>query len=313
MVHSSERRAFLVTNLLGMKTWLSTDQGHRRGIRHLQRHMAEFLDYGLPATEVDVRGYVAYAVELRPFRLDSSSVSTYLAGVSKWHAKVAWLVRQAGIVDSSDQPVKVHNPCRHYLVVELLVVLDKRNKQVSQAKSAWTLAEWKCICMSGFDITTRSGLHHGLVFVFCTFGCLRKGATEFGRVLFDLIYGERGVSIQWKSPPDPYESLVLVVYNDEELSPLGILQIHDIKDDTTNYVMYLQTALYDFDLENCVRLYFHGRMPICMMKDVSRQLLGALEEIHQHGVLHGDLKAENVFSRLTKVNNYNSVAHCINV
>ncbi|KAK3234419.1 hypothetical protein CYMTET_55361 [Cymbomonas tetramitiformis] len=221
MVHSSERRAFLVTNLLGMKTWLSTDQGHRRGIRHLQRHMAEFLDYGLPATEVDVRGYVAYAVELRPFRLDSSSVSTYLAGVSKWHAKVAWLVRQAGIVDSSDQPVKVHNPCRHYLVVELLVVLDKRNKQVSQAKSAWTLAEWKCICMSGFDITTRSGLHHGLVFVFCTFGCLRKGATEFGRVLFDLIYGERGVSIQWKSPPDPYESLVLVVYNDEELSPLG--------------------------------------------------------------------------------------------
>ncbi|KAK3285320.1 hypothetical protein CYMTET_7071 [Cymbomonas tetramitiformis] len=57
------------------------------------------------------------------------------------------------------------NPCKHRLVRDLLKVLDKYYKKVSQAKSGWTKQQW------------------------------------------------------FRAPDDPYVPHVVVVHNDEELSP----------------------------------------------------------------------------------------------
>eukprot|EP00854_Cymbomonas_tetramitiformis_P034111 gene34111-biopygen13323 len=53
----------------------------------------------MPATETDIMGYAAYDVELRVFRLDSSSVWAYLPGVSKLHVELAHMMKQAGFLD----------------------------------------------------------------------------------------------------------------------------------------------------------------------------------------------------------------------
>ncbi|KAK3249435.1 hypothetical protein CYMTET_41134, partial [Cymbomonas tetramitiformis] len=68
------RMAFLVSSLLAMRTRLSTQAEHLRGIRDAQAYMRGYLDHGLPATGTDVVCYAAHSVELRELTLDSSSV-----------------------------------------------------------------------------------------------------------------------------------------------------------------------------------------------------------------------------------------------
>ena len=219
IVHSGGSLALLVSTLLGMRTRLSTDRVHLRGVQDVQKFMDLYLDHGLPASSEDVLHYAAYAVELRPFRLDSSSVRNYLSGLSAWHIELAQLAKDARLVGPDGGPLRVPNPCRHPQVIGLLVVLDKRYKKPSKAKGSWTLRQWLAIYSGGFDTRTRYGLHHRLLFLFCTFGCLRKGATEQLRVYFRLQRTEEGVAVQWLEPPDPMQPYVMVVRTDGELSP----------------------------------------------------------------------------------------------
>ena len=210
----------LVTGMLALRTRPSTDRTHRRGVRDISSFLARFCGTSLPATAEDVLGYCGYAVELREYRLDSSSVRTYLGGVSAWHTELNEVVQACGLVDSAGERCSVPNPCHARPVVALLVVLDKNYKRPSQAKSCWTLVQWVTICRFGFDLCRRSGRHHRLLFVFCTVGCLRPGATRYLRVFYRLRGSSCGGStIEFLSPSDLSIPHVVVVRGDGELGP----------------------------------------------------------------------------------------------
>ena len=181
--------------------------------------MESYLDHGLPATSTDVVGYASYSVELREPILDSSSVRTYLAGLSAWHEELSSLFKEADLVDSAGFPLQLANPCRSRRVEELLGVLDKRYKKPSCAKDSFTLRQWYRIFHYGFILVRRSGRHHRLLLLFCTFGCLRRGGTKYLRVYFDLAHTDAGVSIRWLAPPDPTSPHVMVVRDEPGLSP----------------------------------------------------------------------------------------------
>ncbi|KAK3233696.1 hypothetical protein CYMTET_56020 [Cymbomonas tetramitiformis] len=71
----------LISRLLSMRTRSSTDTVHARGIRDISFFLGHFGGTTLPATVEEVLGYAGYAVELREFRLDSSSwVTIYRYG-----------------------------------------------------------------------------------------------------------------------------------------------------------------------------------------------------------------------------------------
>eukprot|EP00854_Cymbomonas_tetramitiformis_P028744 gene28743-biopygen29857 len=179
VVHCTGRMAALVSELLGMRTRLSTDEGHRRGIRDVEAYMRAYLDHGLPATGTDVVCYAAYSVEMREFTLDSSTPQ----------------------------------------LLGLLKVLDKRYKKPSGAKDAFTLRQWCHIFHSGFILGRRSGRHHRLLFLFCTLGCLRRGGTKYLRVFYELLRSGDQVSIRWLAPPHHSTSHVMVVGDELGLSP----------------------------------------------------------------------------------------------
>ncbi|KAK3255670.1 hypothetical protein CYMTET_35159 [Cymbomonas tetramitiformis] len=93
----------LVTGMLALRTRPSTDRIHRRGVRDISFFLASFCGTTLPATAKDVLGYCGYAVELREYRLDSSSVRTYIVGVSAWHTELDEVVQACGLVDSAGE------------------------------------------------------------------------------------------------------------------------------------------------------------------------------------------------------------------
>ncbi|KAK3278614.1 hypothetical protein CYMTET_13454 [Cymbomonas tetramitiformis] len=74
VVHCTGRMAALVSELLGMRTRLSTDEGHRRGIRDVEAYMRDYLDHGLPATGTDVVCYAAYSL-VQPFMAEIAVVA----------------------------------------------------------------------------------------------------------------------------------------------------------------------------------------------------------------------------------------------
>eukprot|EP00854_Cymbomonas_tetramitiformis_P030128 gene30128-biopygen31393 len=115
----------LVTEMLALRTRPSTDRVHQRGVRDITFFLGHFCGTTLPATAEDVLGYCGYAVELREYRLDSSS--------------------SCGLVDSAGERCLVPNPCHAKPVLVLLVVLDKNYKRPSQAKCCWTLVQWVTI------------------------------------------------------------------------------------------------------------------------------------------------------------------------
>ncbi|KAK3275113.1 hypothetical protein CYMTET_16745 [Cymbomonas tetramitiformis] len=181
--------------------------------------LGHFCGTTLPATAEDVLGYCGYAVELREYRLDSSSVRTYLGGVSAWHAELDEVVQSCGLVDSAGERCSVPNPCHAKPVLVLLVVLDKNYKRPSRAKGCWTLVQWVTIRRFGFDLSRRSGRHQLLVFTFCTVGCLRPGGTRYLRVFYRLRRVGAGVAIEFFSPPDLSVPHVVVVRGDGGLAP----------------------------------------------------------------------------------------------
>ncbi|KAK3282092.1 hypothetical protein CYMTET_10151 [Cymbomonas tetramitiformis] len=65
--------AQLVTGLLALRTRPATDVVHARGVRDMSFFLGHFGGTTLPATPEDVLGYAGYVVELREFRLDSST------------------------------------------------------------------------------------------------------------------------------------------------------------------------------------------------------------------------------------------------
>eukprot|EP00854_Cymbomonas_tetramitiformis_P003800 gene3800-biopygen3742 len=97
--------------------------------------LKRFLDHGLPATGTDVVCYAAYSVRLRGITLDSSTDRPLLGGRSVRHAELSALLKgRAGGLHRA-----AAGPGRHPQALELLPVLDKRDKKPSQAGDAWTL------------------------------------------------------------------------------------------------------------------------------------------------------------------------------
>ncbi|KAK3234403.1 hypothetical protein CYMTET_55345 [Cymbomonas tetramitiformis] len=211
--------ARLVTGLLALRTRPATDVVHARGVWDMSFFLGHFGGTTLPATPEDVLGYVGYAVELREFRLDSSTVRTYLSGVSAWHSELGEMLRLCGIRDGAGQPCVISNPCKSSLVLGLLKVLDKYYKKPSKAKSCWTLVQWVTIFRYGFVVAARHGRHNRLLFVFCTVGCLRPTGTRYLRVFYRLTRAGTGVSIEFYSPADVTIPHVVVVRGDGNLRP----------------------------------------------------------------------------------------------
>ncbi|KAK3270084.1 hypothetical protein CYMTET_21508 [Cymbomonas tetramitiformis] len=176
--HRAHALTCLISRLLSMRTRSSTDTVHARGIRDISFFLGHFGGTTLPATVEEVLGYAGYAVELREFRLDSSSVRTYVSGLSAWHAEMSEGLRACDMLDSVGLPCSLQNSCKASLVGALLRVLDKHYKKPSAAKSCWTLVQWVTIYRYGFVLRRRSGRHHRLLFVFCTVGCLRPTGTR---------------------------------------------------------------------------------------------------------------------------------------
>ncbi|KAK3248443.1 hypothetical protein CYMTET_42095 [Cymbomonas tetramitiformis] len=147
--------SFLDRDLAGEQVYANPDfELIREYLRHFLRCQrgSRHAGHDLPASVQDVLGYIAIAMEVQPFRLDSSTVRSYLSGVTAWHFEL----REA--------------------LAELMVMLQ-------------------------------------------TFGCLRAGAVRCLRVYFDLYWEGRVLCIRWRKPPVPTDPHVLVVHNDEELSP----------------------------------------------------------------------------------------------
>ncbi|KAK3281431.1 hypothetical protein CYMTET_10781 [Cymbomonas tetramitiformis] len=191
----------------------------RRGVRDFRDFLVHVAGHDLPASVQDVMGYIAYAVEVRPFRLDSSTVRSYLTGVTVWHYEMRDTLGEAPILEEDGSPFVLRIPTKHPSVRALLTVLDKHYKRPSKAKRAWTPAEWRRIFHFGFVLSGRSGRFQQLVYMMKTFGCLRPGAVRWLRVYFDLYWEGPSLCIHWRKPPVPTDPHVLVVHNDEELSP----------------------------------------------------------------------------------------------
>ena len=136
------------------------------------RGLSAFVSFGefvespvLPASAQDVLMYVAYALEYREPRLDSSTVGTYLNGVSLWHE----LAR-----DVTGLPLV--NPVKTKPVRLAMRVAARYYKRPSRAMVPIAIREWARVCAVGFA-GTRAGKHQRLSFVLCTFGPLRPGAS----------------------------------------------------------------------------------------------------------------------------------------
>ncbi|KAK3242349.1 hypothetical protein CYMTET_47968 [Cymbomonas tetramitiformis] len=209
----------LVAGLLALRTRPTTDVVHARGVRDMSFFLGHFGGTTLPATPEDVLGYAGYAVELREFRLDSSTMQTYLSGVSAWHSELGELLRLCGIRDDAGQSCSLSNPCKASVVLGLLKVLDKYYKKPSKAKSCWTLVQWVTIFRYGFLVLTRHGRHNRLLFLFCTVGCLRPTGTRYLRVFYRLVRTGAGVSVEFLSPSDVTIPHVVVVRGDGDLRP----------------------------------------------------------------------------------------------
>eukprot|EP00854_Cymbomonas_tetramitiformis_P034255 gene34255-biopygen22661 len=63
----------LVTQMLSMRVKDSTTGVQRRGVREVRGFLAQYADHGYPAVAQGILGYIAYAIEIRPVRLDSST------------------------------------------------------------------------------------------------------------------------------------------------------------------------------------------------------------------------------------------------
>jgi hypothetical protein len=118
----------------------------------------------LPATPVDVGLYVAYSLTVRTDPLDSSSIKTYLGGVSAWHEQA----REA-------TGLPLINPVKSRLVRSIINVALKRYKKKSKAKLPFSFAQWSRIMQQGFK-STASGEHQRLFMCFATLGPLRPSA-----------------------------------------------------------------------------------------------------------------------------------------
>eukprot|EP00854_Cymbomonas_tetramitiformis_P005704 gene5704-biopygen5723 len=66
----------------------STTEVQRQGPQDFLDSLSKFAGNGLLATVQDVMGYTAYAAQIRPFCLDSSTVRTYIAEFTAWHAEL---------------------------------------------------------------------------------------------------------------------------------------------------------------------------------------------------------------------------------
>lgn len=74
-------------------------------------------------------------------------------------------------------------------------------------------------------------------------------------------------------------------------SSAGIARIHEVLEDPTAYYVVME-KVGGMDLFET--LHAEGKLPVDEVKEVLRQLLDAVGELHENGCIHKDLKLENV-------------------
>jgi hypothetical protein len=162
-----ELRAGLVRTLQK----LVAEQQEPSSVTSANRGLRDFVKFGdvlgaqlLPASPVDVGLYIAYSLTVRPEPLDSTSIQTYLGGVSAWHEQAR---------EATGLPLV--NPIKTRMVRSIISVALKRYKKRSKAKLPFSLAQWSGIMQRGFK-ATASGDHQRLFLCFATLGPLRPSA-----------------------------------------------------------------------------------------------------------------------------------------
>ncbi|KAK3256508.1 hypothetical protein CYMTET_34360 [Cymbomonas tetramitiformis] len=204
-----------------MRKRLSTDKVHLRGIRDVVQFMGTYLDHGLPASVTDILVYAAYAVELRPYRLDASTVSSYISGVLAWHIEAGSLLKKASIRASEGRTYSLQASARAGTAQGLGQAVQEGITGKARLDGA-APAIWATFSV-GYVLSRRSSRHQRLVFMFCTFGCLRLVATCYLRACCELIETGGGVSIRFVAPrEDAGMPHVATVRNDQgSLRKLG--------------------------------------------------------------------------------------------
>lgn len=148
----------------------ATHGQHLAGVRALQRFGDLINRRVLPCTAVTMREFIMH--ELATLKLDSSTVSAHVAGVSAWHAYVSDSVKLA----FPDQDYRMPNPCKHELIRDLLAVARAVYKKASKATQALELGEARKM-LASFS-TSVPDQHRRLCIMLPLVAMLRQGATK---------------------------------------------------------------------------------------------------------------------------------------
>jgi len=76
----------------------------------------------------------------------------------------------------------------------------------------------------------------------------------------------------------------------------GIVTVHEVLDDNKFYYMLMEKGTSFFD--GLMSQYTDGVMPPVAVKRLVRDILEAVEHVHQQGMLHRDIKPDNLVMRL---------------
>ena len=129
-----------------------------RGLKVLAQFGEEAHRQVLPLGVESLSHFAVWAVLAREQPLDTSTVRTYLSGVSRWHEQT----REALVGMPGGQ---LPNPTKHQSHHRLMSALDKLYKKASSAKDPFTARKLYAIAMRGFDLDTMGGRRDRLNFM----------------------------------------------------------------------------------------------------------------------------------------------------
>ena len=191
---SRERRHALIRTLQHLQqqeSRSSTKESNRRGMEDYSRFCALQRVEAFPPTEATVQQYVVWCLTARQPTLDSTTVITYLHGVSAWVDGARVPAQAAGI--------GVRNPIKTGSMRRLKAVILKYYKLDSHAKLPYSVDTWCDIVRSGFDLSGRYGKQQRLFFMLSTAGPFRPNAMSQLRCIYNLT-ADGGVEFGPTSP-----------------------------------------------------------------------------------------------------------------
>ena len=137
-----------------------------RGLKVLGQFGEEARRQVLPLGVESLSHFAVWAVLVRDPGLDTSTVRTYLSGVSRWHEQTREVL--AGMPGG-----RLQNPTKHASHHRLMNSLEKLYKKESSAKDPFTAKQLFAIATKGFDLDTMGGRRDRLNFMLLLLGPMR--------------------------------------------------------------------------------------------------------------------------------------------